>query len=165
MRSMKIAMLAASVLPLSSYASLGGAPNTGTASATVLRALPLSAAATSTGQAAQPAQATQSTAATPYTVHPSLDANGVTIREYVLPGNVVFAVTWDGPIRPNMTALLGQYFPNYLSAGRSRPFGSGPLTGGDDTFRIESGGRLGHFYGVAWLPHLIPTGVRPSDLQ
>lgn len=162
MRSLKVAMLAATLLPLASYARLGGAPNLGAASATVLRATPQSATATATSQAAQPASAES---AAPYTVHQSLDANGVTTREYVLPNNVVFAVTWEGPIRPDMTALLGAYFPNYVSAGQSRTLGSGPLKSGDDTFRIESGGRLGHFYGVAWLPRLLPAGVRPSDLQ
>jgi hypothetical protein len=156
MRSLKVAMLAATLLPLSSHAGLGAA------SATMLRATPQSAATTATPQAAQAANAA---IAAPYTVHQSLDANGVTTREYVLPDNVVFAVTWEGPIRPDMTALLGNYFPNYVSAGQSRTLGSGPLSGGDDTFRIESGGRLGHFYGIAWLPRLIPAGVRPGDLQ
>jgi hypothetical protein len=170
---MKIAVLAATVVPLSSHASLGAAPNigSGAGAATMLRAMPQFAAATSAAQTAQSAQAaaaTQSppaTTAAPYTVRQSLDPNGVTTREYVLPTNVVFAVTWEGPIRPDMTALLGQYFPNYVNAGRSRTLGSGPLVAGDGTFRIESGGRLGHFYGVAWLPGLMPTGVRPSDLQ
>jgi hypothetical protein len=162
MRLMKIAMLAATLLPLSSHARLGGAPNTSAGSTITLRAMPLSSAATN---AAQTAQATDSANAARYTVHQSRDANGVTTREYVLPGNVVFAVTWEGPIRPDMTALLGTYFSNYVSAGRSRLPGSGPLASGDDTFRVESGGRLGHFYGVAWLPRLIPAGVRPSDLQ
>jgi Protein of unknown function (DUF2844) len=165
MRLMKIAMLAATLLPLSSHARLGGAPNTSEGSSITLRAMPLSAAATNAVQTAQAADSAKVTSTTPYTVHQSLDANGVTTREYVLPGNVVFAVTWEGPIRPDMTALLGTYFPNYVSAGRSRLLGSGPLASGDDTFRIESGGRLGHFYGIAWLPRLIPAGVRPSDLQ
>jgi hypothetical protein len=95
----------------------------------------------------------------------SVDANGVTIREYLLPANVVFAVTWQGPIRPNMRALLGSYFTNYVAAGQTGVRGSGPLIEGNDDFRIESAGRLGNFSGMAWLPRLLPAGVRPGDLE
>ncbi|RKF43587.1 DUF2844 domain-containing protein [Paraburkholderia fungorum] len=158
MRILKIAMLAATLLPLASYAVLGGAPSVNTSSPTMLRATPQSAAASSTGAA-------NTTATAPYTVRESHDANGVTIREYVLPSNVVFAVTWEGPIRPDMTALLGSYFPNYVSAGESRVRGTGPLIEGNGDFRIESAGRLGHFFGVAYLPRLMPAHVRASDLQ
>jgi hypothetical protein len=98
-------------------------------------------------------------------VRQSVDANGVTIREYMLPSNVVFAVTWDGPVRPNMRALLGSYFANYVAAGQSGVRGSGPLIEGNDDFRIESAGRLGRFFGMAWVPRLMPTGVRPADLE
>lgn len=153
MRFLKLAMLAATLLPLSSYARLGGAPSTGASSTALLRATPQSGAAT------QPA------GSAPYSMRQSVDANGVTIHEYVLPQNVVFAVTWNGPIRPDMTALLGSYFPNFVNAGQSRAAGTGPLIDGNDDFRIESAGRLGRFSGMAWLPRLMPAGVRPGDLQ
>ncbi|MFM0222125.1 DUF2844 domain-containing protein [Paraburkholderia dipogonis] len=156
MRLSKIAMLAATLLPLSSHATLGGAPSAGASSPAMLRATPQPAAAT---PAAQPANAA------PYSMRQSVDANGVTIREYVLPGNVVFAVKWNGPIRPDMTALLGSYFPNFVNAGQSRATGTGPLIDGNDDFRIESTGRMGRFSGMAWLPRLMPAGVRPGDLQ
>lgn len=158
MRLLKIAMLAAMLLPLTSHATLGGAPGASSSSPTMLRATPQSAASASTGSA-------NATAAAPYTVRESRDANGVTIREYVLPSNVVFAVTWEGPIRPDMTALLGSYFPNYVSAGESRARGTGPLIEGNGDFRIESAGRLGHFFGMAYLPRLMPAHVHAKDLQ
>lgn len=158
MRVLKIAMLAAMLLPLTSHATLGAAPGASSSSPTMLRATPQSAASSSTGSA-------NATAAAPYTVRESRDANGVTIREYVLPSNVVFAVTWEGPIRPDMTALLGSYFPNYVSAGESRARGTGPLIEGNGDFRIESAGRLGHFFGMAYLPRLMPAHVLAKDLQ
>ncbi|MFM0499317.1 DUF2844 domain-containing protein [Paraburkholderia caffeinilytica] len=157
MRFLKIAMLAVTLLPLASHATLGGAPSAGTSpSPAVLRAMPQSTAATATSKAAT---------ASRYTTRESRDANGVTIREYVLPSNVVFAVTWEGPIRPDMSALLGSYFPTYVSAGEGHVRGTGPLVEGSDDFRIESAGRLGHFTGAAYLPRLMPANVRPSDLQ
>jgi hypothetical protein len=161
MRFSKLAMLAATLLPLSSYATLGAAPGAGTSSPTMLRATVQSAAATPTAN--QPASASATT--TPYSMHQRRDANGVTIREYALPSNVVFAVTWEGPVRPDMTALLGSYFPNFVDAGKNRTRGSGPLVAGNDDFHVESGGRMGRFFGMAWLPRLMPAGVRPGDLQ
>ncbi|MDP9644944.1 DUF2844 domain-containing protein (plasmid) [Paraburkholderia strydomiana] len=161
MRLMKIAMLAATVLPLASYAALGGPPVTGASMPLMLRA--------ATPQSASPSASSQPAgglvSAAPYSVRQSIDANGVTIREYVLSANVVFAVTWDGPVRPNMRALLGSYFANYVASGQSGVRGSGPLIEGNDDFRIESAGRLGRFFGMAWVPRLMPAGVRPGDLE
>ncbi|MFM0335546.1 DUF2844 domain-containing protein [Paraburkholderia fungorum] len=158
MRLVKIAMLTAMLSPLASYATLGGAPSAGTTTSSptqsMLRAAPQSAAG-----------AVTAAAATPYTTRESRDANGVTIREYVLPSNTVFAVAWEGPIRPDMTALLGSYFPNFVAAGESRARGTGPLIEGNGDFRIESAGRLGHFFGMAYLPRLMPANVRPGDLK
>jgi len=171
MRLIKIAMLAATLLPLSSFAALGGAPVANASAPLVLRAAATQSVADSASASAsaspaagsQPASAVTATA--PYTMRQSVDANGVTIREYLLPANVVFAVTWQGPIRPNMRALLGSYFTNYVAAGQSGVRGSGPLIEGNDDFRIESAGRLGNFSGMAWLPRLLPAGVRPGDLE
>jgi hypothetical protein len=101
----------------------------------------------------------------PYTVRPSRDPNGVMVREYVLPSNVVFAVTWDGPVRPDMTALLGSYFPNAVAASAVRARGTGPLIERNGDFQIESAGAPGHASGKAFLPRLVPANVRVEDLQ
>ncbi|CAB3719481.1 hypothetical protein LMG24238_04756 [Paraburkholderia sediminicola] len=158
MRLLMVATLAATLLPLASHATLGGAPGAGTSSSspTTLRAAPQASAVTGAAKTANSAL---------FTLRESRDANGVTIREYVLPSNVVFAVTWAGPIRPDMIELLGSYFPTYVSAAESRARGTGPLVEGSDDFRIESAGRLGHFTGAAYLPRLMPANVRVGDLQ
>lgn len=149
MRFVKIALAAAALLPLASYAALGGAPGTGSAPQMLLRST-----------TPNPSSATAA-----YTVRKSRDADGVTIREYVLPTNVVFAVTWQGPVRPDMAALLGSYFPNAVSAGAGRARGTGPLIERNDDFQIESAGRAGNFFGKAVLPRLVPANVRADDLQ
>lgn len=149
MRFVKIVLAATVLLPLASYAALGGAPSTGSAPQTLLR----SAAPNSSSTAAA------------YTVRESRDADGVRIREYVLPTNVVFAVTWQGPVRPDMVALLGSYFPNAVSAGAGRARGTGPLIERNGDFQIESAGRAGNFFGKAALPRLVPANVRADDLQ
>lgn len=101
----------------------------------------------------------------PYSVQETQNADGVTVREYVLPDRIVFAVTWQGPVRPDMSALLGSYFPSFANPPASRPQGSGALIQTDGDFRIESFGRKGHFFGKAYLPALIPAGVNVDALQ
>jgi hypothetical protein len=98
-------------------------------------------------------------------VHDSRDADGITVREYVLPTNVVFAVSWQGPVRPDMNALLGSYFPNFVSAGEERLRGTGTLIQRNGNLQIESAGRPGNFFGVAYLPGLMPANLRANNLQ
>jgi hypothetical protein len=149
MNFVKVALAVAGMLPLASHAALGGAPGMGAASQSLLRA------ATSS-----PAPASMA-----YTTRVSRDANGVTVREYVLPTNVVFAVTWDGPVRPDMTALLGSYFPSAVAASALRSRGTGPLIERNGDFQIESAGAPGHASGKAFLPRLVPADVHVEDLQ
>jgi Protein of unknown function (DUF2844). len=106
MKVLKIAMLAATLLPLASYAVLGGAPSSSSSSPVMLRATPQSADAASTGTGAASA-----TTAAPYTVRESRDADGVTIREYVLPSNVVFAVTLGRAHTAGYEGAARQLFP------------------------------------------------------
>ena len=150
MKLVKIVLAVSALLPLASYAALGGAPGAGSAPKPLL-------------QSAAPNSSPASTGA--YTVRESYDTDGVRIREYVLPTNVVFAVTWQGPIRPDMVALLGSYFPNAVSAGAGRARGTGPLIERNGDFQIESVGRAGSFFGKAVLPRLVPANVRADDLQ
>jgi hypothetical protein len=150
MNFVKVALGIASMLPLASYAALGGAPGTGAVSQSMLRSAVF---------LDNPA------AATPYAMRPTYGAGGVMIHEYVLPSNVVFAVTWQGPVRPDMSALLGSYFPNFTNAAAGRARGVGPMIEHNGDFYIESAGRAGHFFGKAYLPRLVPATVRVEQLQ
>ncbi|MFM0665247.1 DUF2844 domain-containing protein [Paraburkholderia sediminicola] len=149
MKFVKIVLAVSALLPLASYAALGGAPGAGSAPKSLL----------------QSAAPNSLSAAAAYTVRESYDTDGVRIREYVLPTNVVFAVTWQGPVRPDMVALLGSYFPNAVAAGTGRARGTGPLIERNGDFQIESAGRAGNFFGKAVLPRLVPANVRADDLQ
>ncbi|WP_027799664.1 DUF2844 domain-containing protein [Paraburkholderia dilworthii] len=163
MRRIKIAMLTASLVlvPLSAYAALGGAPVRAASAPLVLwAATSQSALAPASSQ-----RASGPISAAPYSVRQSVDANGVTIREYVLPSNVVFAVAWQGPVRPDMNTLLGNYFQRAASAGAGHPRGTGPLIDRSGDFQIESVGRPGNFLGKALLPRLLPAHVRAEDIQ
>lgn len=146
----KAALAVAGVMPLASYAALGGAPSIGSASPAMLRSA---------------ASINPSAATTPYTTHEAHGTDGVAIHEYVLPDNVVFAVTWQGPVRPDMNVLLGSYFPNFANAAAQRARGAGPLIERGTDLYIESAGRSGRFTGKAYLPRLVPAGVRVEQLQ
>jgi hypothetical protein len=149
MKSITIASAAAWLLPVACYAMLGAAPS---ASPGVRLASPTSRSAASAAAAA------------PYSVHASQAADGVTIREYASADNVVFAVTWQGPTRPDMQTLLGSYFPNFVAAGQRRPRGTGPLIGREGELHIESLGRPGMFAGKAYVPRLVPASVNMEVL-
>lgn len=136
----KIALAIATTLPLASYASLGAAPDAGSVRSML-----------------------RTTAA--YSVHTSIDADRVTVREYTLPSNVVFAVTWQGLVRPDMAILLGSYFHRFVSASQGRPHGTGPMIERSGDLVIQSAGRLGNLFGKAYVPRLVPAGVNVDDLQ
>lgn len=107
-----------------------------------------------------------SVAAAPYIVHRTRTDDGVTVCEYTSSSNgVVFAVTWSGPVRPDMTALLGSYFPNFVSAARQGARGTGPLIERRGDLQIESIGHQGWFVGKAWVPRLLPAQVDPGELE
>lgn len=145
MTFIRIASTAALLLPMVCHAALGGAPAT----------------------AAQPSsKALRATAQTsPYSVHESRTADGVTIREYATPANIVFAVTWQGPTRPDMQALLGSYFPNLVAAAGQSAHGTGPLVSSNGELQVESVGHQGAFAGKAYVPRLVPANVDVGALQ
>jgi hypothetical protein len=166
MRFVKIALAAATLLPLTSHAVLGGAPAAGSSAPVSLRATRQAASSTaSTASASSASVATPAYSTAAYSVYESRDADGITVREYVLPSNVVFALTWQGPVRPDMKALLGNYFPNFVSAGEERLRGTGALIQHNGELQIESAGRPGHFFGTAYLPRLVPADLRANNLQ
>lgn len=142
------AALFAALTPAVSHATLGAAPTPTASTPSMLLA------------------ATRPTAAmTSYTMQETNNADGVTVREYVLPNNVVFAVTWEGPVRPDMTALLGSYFSNFANPTADRPMGVSASIQSEGDFRVESFGRPGHFFGKAYLPRLTPANLNVDDLR
>ncbi len=92
-------------------------------------------------------------------------ASGATVTEYADAAGTVFAVAWRGPFKPDLQQLLGAYFQPYLR-GRPRT-GTGLTTSsvhGADIV-VHSSGRMRNFYGLAWVPSLVPAGFDVSRLQ
>jgi hypothetical protein len=100
-----------------------------------------------------------------YSLHEIKGADGAVVREYVSPDGVVFGLSWQGPTMPNLTQLLGTYFPDFQqSAGRQRRH-RGPLVVRTDRVVIESGGHMRAFYGRAYVPSLIPKSLRAEVVR
>ncbi|HYS11127.1 MAG TPA: DUF2844 domain-containing protein [Myxococcales bacterium] len=101
-----------------------------------------------------------------YAVHEMKAATGTTVREYATPDGKIFAVAWQGPWRPDMRQLLGEYFTDYQEAAKGKRTGhSGPLASATDRVVIESSGRPRAFRGRAWVPDLVPAGVDPAEIR
>lgn len=101
-----------------------------------------------------------------YTVHELTVASGTAIREYATAGGQVFGVAWQGPWRPDLRQLLGEYFADYQQAARTKRTGrNGPLSSSSSRVVIETSGHQRAFYGRAYVPALVPSGIDPAEIQ
>jgi hypothetical protein len=106
------------------------------------------------------------TRAAAYAVHELQTPAGHVVREYVSPSGTVFGVTWQGPSKPDMRQLLGTHFDEYMqAAGPAQRHGHGPLVIQLPHLVIVSAGRMRAFSGKAYLPQMLPEGVRPEAIQ
>ncbi len=129
------------------HAALGGAPEDfGTANTTVA--------------------AYATVAGANYRLRETVLDTGTRVNEYVSAAGVVFALTWEGPILPDLKALLGKYFDAMVAESASAPrAGRARLGVNSPEVVINSGGRMRAFEGSAWLPAQLPAGFTPNDLR
>ena len=101
-----------------------------------------------------------------YSVHELNAASGIAIREYATLDGRVFGVAWQGPWRPDLRQLLGEYFADYQEAVKNKRTGhNGPLSSSTSRVVIETSGHQRAFYGRAYIPALVPSGIEPSEIQ
>lgn len=106
--------------------------------------------------------------AAPYTVIETTDVTGTVVREYVSAAGAVFGVAWSGTMMPDLSVLLGAYFPQYksgLEAQRAAHPGRGPVYLQLPGLVVVSGGHMGAFGGQAYLPSALPAGVTAADIR
>jgi hypothetical protein len=100
-----------------------------------------------------------------YTVHQLSAASGNIVREYLSPQGKVFAVTWQGPFRPDFQQLLGTYFQQFTAAaGKTRPRGA-PLVIEQSGLVLYSAGHMRAFFGKAYVPDMLPQGVNANAIK
>jgi uncharacterized protein DUF2844 len=95
----------------------------------------------------------------------ALGSNGV-IHEYLSNAGKVFAVTWQGPLPPDLRQLFGDYFEPFRAAAAAqvRPGAHRYLRVSEPDFVVESSGHLRSFQGRAYVLSLVPPGVDVGDL-
>ena len=92
-------------------------------------------------------------------------ADGTVVREYVSRAGQVFGLAWQGPTVPDMTQLLGAYFPAYQEALPAAVPQRGPWRVQTGALVVELSGHLGAFAGRAYLPSLVPSPLTPEVIQ
>jgi hypothetical protein len=102
-----------------------------------------------------------------YSVHEISTPEGMVVREYLSPDGKVFGFSWQGPRRPDLPQLLGpSRYAEFAKAATSvrqpdRRHASVQLP----EFVVYTAVRLGHFYGRAWAPDLVPAGVSTDAIK
>lgn len=108
----------------------------------------------------------RSTVGAAYSVHEITDPSGTVVKEFISPQGKVFAVSWRGPIRPNLQELLGTHFDEFDQAMKSRTYRvRGPAVVETPTLVVQSAGHMRGFVGRAYLPDSLPQGVTVKSLQ
>jgi hypothetical protein len=98
-----------------------------------------------------------------YAIHEIQTPSGIIVREYVALSGKVFAVAWRGPRHPDTKQILGEHFERYGRAARAAH--RRPIVVDDADLVIRSGGHMRAFFGEAYLPRLLPEGVRIEELR
>jgi hypothetical protein len=103
----------------------------------------------------------------PYAQHERLLGNGTTVREFSRADGLVFAVSWEGPVLPDLNELLGEYFTTFMKGVKQdhqRGRRGSPLHLASNGLVVSSTGRMRHFLGSAYAPTLVPAGLEITDI-
>lgn len=107
----------------------------------------------------------KSTAQVNYTVQELTGDGGMVTREYSNAAGTVFAVSWEGPARPDLQQLFGNYFPRFQADVQSNGRRHQAMRADDIDFIVRTGGHPGHMWGFALLPGEMPQGFSTDGLQ
>lgn len=102
-----------------------------------------------------------------YNVHQIQAPEGTIVEEYVSSTGTVFAVAWHGHFMPDMQQLMGTYFNQYSAALQSQQkhFGHQPLNIKQAELVVQTGGHMRDYFGRAYIPSLLPSGLDPDQIQ
>jgi len=101
-----------------------------------------------------------------YTIH-EMGSDATVVREYVSTSGIVFGIAWNGLIHPDLTQLLGTYTGEYEEALRQTPRQPGRrrLQVKANSVVVEKWGHMRNLQGRAYVPGLIPPGVRIDEIR
>jgi hypothetical protein len=102
-----------------------------------------------------------------YDIEEITSDSGVRVREFLNRNGIVFAVTWSGPVVPDLRTLLGPSFESYINGlgALKHPGTQRSLRLASSELVVEFGGHMRAYGGRAYLPPLIPAGASSADLR
>ena len=106
-----------------------------------------------------------------YSVAEITAASGTVVREFVSPAGVVFAVSWYGPSMPNLQQTFGTYFTQFQAAVQARRAQEAHFRGHNhleihtSSLVVHAMGHMRQYFGIAYVPALMPTNLSVSDLH
>lgn len=109
--------------------------------------------------------ALRTTSAAGYTVHEIQTATNTVIREYVSASGKVFAVSWQGPLLPDLRQTLGRYFSEYNSNASEPHVGRRHLSIEGADLVVHSNGHMRAFYGSAYVRSLLPANFPVDQIK
>lgn len=98
-----------------------------------------------------------------YSVH-VMKTNGLTVREYVSPSGVVFAITWRGIRHPNINQLLSAYLPELEQAQNAQTKSMRRSNVTTTRLSLVLGGHSMDLTGKAIALDLLPSGMKKEDI-
>jgi hypothetical protein len=90
--------------------------------------------------------------------------DNVVITEYQNQSGKVFAVSWTGMSHPDLSTLLGSYWPNYKKQKRVSQRRKNKRVVSNSTLVVEKGGRMREVFGKAYDSSLLPEGFDVNEL-
>ncbi|HJX51670.1 MAG TPA: DUF2844 domain-containing protein [Polyangia bacterium] len=99
-----------------------------------------------------------------HTMHELQAATGTKVREYLGNDGKVFAVSWQGPFRPDLRQLFGSYYETYLKAAGSR-VARGPVNIRLPGLVIHMSGHQRALYGRVYLADRVPQGLSTDEIR
>jgi len=103
-----------------------------------------------------------------FAVHEIRTATGTMVREYVSRAGTVFAVVWQGPWTPDLRQLLGDSFERVqrsMQAARQARKARGVVAIDEPDLVVHISGHQRAFYGRAYMPGLVPSGMQAEVIR
>lgn len=100
-----------------------------------------------------------------YSVHEIASAHGTVVREFVGSDGKVFAVSWHGPVNPDLRQVLGTYYPQFTEAAATAHGSHRQLSITQPGLVVQNSGRVRAFAGRAWVPGMLPQNFSVADIQ
>jgi hypothetical protein len=105
------------------------------------------------------------TAVADYTVHEISTSYGTTLREFAGADGKVFALSWSGPVYPDLRQVLGDYYTQFAQAAASTRSTRRHLDIQQPGLVVQNSGRLRTFSGRAWVPGMLPQNFSVDDIR